>query len=169
MSKEILLTRGQVALVDDVDYDWLSQFKWYASYSSFVKSYYASGWAGGGDSLGRIAMHRFIMQAKPGIYVDHINHDTLDNTRSNLRLCTKAQNGANRRLNSTSTSGYKGVTWVTRAEKWTAHIRVNYKLIHLGYYTTPVDAALAYDEVSRKLYGEFALTNENLGLLITSE
>lgn len=103
-------------------------------------------------------LHRVIMNAPPGVQVDHINGDTLDNRRCNLRLCTHKENGHNRKLQG-GTSKFKGVTWHKRDRKWQAGIRHNGKQIHLGYFNDDVEAARAYDRAARKYFGEFARVN----------
>lgn len=90
--------------------------------------------------------------------VDHINGDTLDNRRCNLRLCRRIQNARNVKKKSGS-SQYKGVTWLRWCERWMARITVNYRQIILGYFTDETKAAKAYDEAARKHFGEFAKTN----------
>jgi AP2 domain/HNH endonuclease len=96
--------------------------------------------------------------------VDHINGDSLDNRRSNLRAGTRAQNNMNRAANRTrrgrpTTSLYKGVSWDRRRNKWTARIGYNYKSISLGYFDSPEDGARAYDSKAEELFGECAYQN----------
>lgn len=104
------------------------------------------------------SFHRMIMNASSGMQVDHINGDTLDNRRCNLRLCTCAENAQNRKLQGGS-SNFKGVHWYRRDKKWYAQIRVNKGLIHLGYFDDEEGAAFAYDVAARILFGEFARLN----------
>lgn len=165
--KEIPLTRGKVAIVDDEDYERLCGYKWRAMFSRCTDSYYAVRSApmvnGKCDT---ILMHREIMGAKSGEQVDHINHNTLDNRRSaNLRVCTARQNRANERIRSTNTSGYKGVSWDKSRGKWLARASVNGKLKNVGRYETAREAAIAHDTASVEHNGEFACTNKMLGLL----
>lgn len=110
-------------------------------------------------------MHREVMLAAAHERVDHINHDTLNQQRSNLRICTTGQNGANRQIQVNNTSGYKGVDWHKRHGKWRTQVQVNGKSVHIGVYNSPVDAALAYDRAAIEYNGEFALTNKMMGLL----
>jgi hypothetical protein len=103
-------------------------------------------------------MHREVVDAKPGDIVDHINHDRLDNRRSNLRICTHSQNCANGEgLRSHNSAGYKGVYAVR--DKWRAQIRVNGRCHHLGYFVTKREAAIAYNEAAVRLFGPFASLN----------
>lgn len=107
----------------------------------------------------QIKMHRYLLDAQDGAQVDHINGDTLDNRRSNLRLATPSQNQGNRAKQAHATSKFKGVSWHKKAGKWRATISVNRKQIHLGFYTQQEHAALAYDEAARHHFGEFARPN----------
>lgn len=104
-------------------------------------------------------LHRVLMN--PGnLMVDHINGDGLDNRRVNLRLATNAENQRNRRLNRNSTSGFKGVTASGNVlNPWAAHIRHVGRRHHLGLFPTREEAARAYDEAARRLFGAFALPN----------
>lgn len=95
-----------------------------------------------------------------GMTVDHRNHNTLDNRRSNLRVCTNSQNCANKKKASGKSSGYKGVTWFKRDNCWKAQIKVNYRNIHLGYFDKEADAAAAYNKSAIRIFGEFALINK---------
>lgn len=104
-------------------------------------------------------LHRVILNPVDGQMVDHINHDKLDNRRSNLRICTNRQNTSNQQLRSKNTSGYKGVVWFKDRQKWRAGIKVNYKFKHLGYFDDILEAAKAYDVAARKYFGEFAKLN----------
>jgi len=154
MLREIPLTRGMTALVDDGDFEMLSGFKWHATSTGYAAR---SVWAGGRKVP--CYMHRMILLPDPGQEVDHINRDPLDNRRSNLRTATSAENRRNTGPWSTNTSGYKGVYWFRRDHNWTAHITKNYHAQHLGYFDNARDAALAYDAAARDLFGEFAWVN----------
>lgn len=165
--KEIKLTRGQVALVDDDDFERINAYKWYAEWHRDTKTFYATR-ALPRDKNGKrttIYMHRAILCAESHMQVDHINHDTLNNKKENLRLCTSSQNNANHRQQSNNTSGFKGVSWDKRRHKWLAQISVNTKRRNLGRYSNITDAILAYDTAAVDANGEFALTNKKLGLL----
>ena len=93
------------------------------------------------------------------MHVDHINGNPLDNRKSNLRICTNAENQRNRGVNKNNTSGYKGVCWAKQNKKWKARIKHNGKLIHLGYYKDKEEAARAYDKKAKELHGEYAYLN----------
>lgn len=164
MVKELPLTKGYIALVDDQDYVGLSQYSWWACVCG-GGLVYARGWV----NKSRIKMHRLILDAPVGIAVDHINRNTLDNRRSNLRLCTMSENLANIATSTVNSSGYKGVSWHRATRKWAACLHARRKEFYLGEYETPQEAALAYDEAARIHFGEFALTNEQMGLLPNCE
>lgn len=146
----INLTRGMTAIVDAEDYDWLSKIEW---------SYSAVGYAAGRHNGRYVYMHRMIVGAKPGEYVDHINRNKLDNRRSNLRICTKQQNQHNQGPRR-GTSRYKGVSYRRDTGKYTAQIHYNWKKISLGSFDTEEQAARAYNEAARKYHGEFAYQNK---------
>lgn len=108
-----------------------------------------------------VLMHREILNiTDPNIKVDHINNNKLCNERTNLRKCTMIQNMRNMKISGGGTSKYKGVSWHRRKGKWTAQIKVNYKKIHLGYFTDERDAAIVYNKKAIELFGEFARINE---------
>ena len=155
--KEIATTDGKTVLIDDEDYDLVTQYSWAVFHHRR-----------GSDELGYTvlatidgrlqAMHRLIL-GFPDAFVDHINGDRLDNRRSNLRPCTVQQNNCNRRVNHNSRSQLKGVKPSTRGRKWEARIRVHGHLQHLGMFSTPEDAARAYDAAARESFGPFARCN----------
>lgn len=161
--KEIPLTRGQVAIVDAADYEWLSQFKWYAVAPNGKHKdgkFYAVRHVFRDDGKRTLLkMHREILGAEPGVDVDHVDGNTLNNQRDNLRLCNRQQNTFNSRGQKNSVSKYKGVSWHKHTRKWFAQIGVNGKNIFLGYYDTPEEAARARDTASLKYQGEFAYLN----------
>lgn len=142
------------ALVSDEDYDELSKYNWQCNYGKWGTRAYAR-------VKGKyLAMHRFIMKAKIGQYVDHKNHNTMDNQRQNLRFCTTQQNAMNRLRAVTNKSGYKGVSFVKNYDKcWLAQIKINGKVKNLGRFFDKVEAAKCYDLAAKENYGEFALTN----------
>jgi len=155
--KSIPLTRGFVALVDDEDFDWLNQFKW--SVNPSYGNHYARSCTKGKSEY----MHRLILKVKPGEFTDHIDGDGLNNTRRNLRLATQSQNMENRNKTCMNTSGFKGVHYSHQKgnikKPWMATICINYRNLHLGYFSTAEEAAVAYDEAAIKYFREFAKTN----------
>lgn len=151
--KLIPLTQGKFAIVDAEDYHWLSQYKWHACKSR--STFYAARRKGHTS----ISMHREIMCAPEGLVVDHIDHNGLNNRKSNLRLCTHSQNLLNRRIRPDCKSKYKGVVWDWRNRKWVARICINQKRIHLGRFHNERDAAIVYDRKAIELFGQFACLN----------
>lgn len=151
--KTIPLTKGMKAIVDDSDYKWLNQWKWYYSSHGYVCR----------DEKDKVIyMHRFIMDAPDGVDVDHRNTKGFDCRRENLRLATRSQNNYNRPVRKDNGTGYKGVGLKKdqgRVKPYYARITVNKKKIHLGYYETAEEAAKAYDEAALKYHGEFARIN----------
>lgn len=166
--KKIELTNGMFAIIDDEDYERLSKYTWeylngYAIRRQHIK--YESGKA----IVKRYRMHREIMGTPIGLETDHINGDRLDNRKSNLRICTSAQNKQNRKINRKNTTGYKGVIIEkkTRGEKHynliRAQITLDSRIKCLGYYKTLEDAAQAYNEAAIRYFGEFANLNQVRG------
>jgi len=154
--KQIPLTRGLVAIVDDEDYARLSHFKWYALYGR--GACYAAHTVSQ-KPYKVIPMHRLILYAPSRMEVDHANGDTLDNRRCNLRLASRAQNARNSKIHRTNKSGYKGVDFRKRERRWRAQIMFQGKTYHLGYFDTAELAAQAYDAAARMAFGKFARTN----------
>lgn len=107
-----------------------------------------------------IYLARLIMKAEKGTLVDHKNGDTLDNTRENLRLCTKTQNAQNMKPNKNTTSKYKGVCWDKFRQKWRVNIKVNNKQTFLGRFDCENEAAIQYNKYATLYYGEFARLNK---------
>jgi len=116
---------------------------------------------------GSVQLHRFLMDPPSDMVVDHINGDTLDNRRSNLRICTRIENFRNRKRSKNNTSGYKGVHYAQKTKDmineltkpWIARLSLVGKRLYLGNYSTPEEAGRAYDEAAKKHYGEFAKLN----------
>jgi hypothetical protein len=156
--KKIQLTRGQFALVDDEDYDWLTQWKWYASKESKY-TFYATRMSRIGSRRISLKMHSALMCPPYGMEVDHVDGNGLNNQRGNLRVCTRTENCQNRRPRSGGTSKYKGVHWGRREKKWIAKIHLNGKEIYLGRSVDEDEAASIYDTKAKELFGEFARLN----------
>ena len=108
----------------------------------------------------KLLMHRLIMNTPQGMDTDHINHNKLDNKRSNLRICTTSQNMMNTCLSSKNTSGFKGVFWDKRNKKWGAHIGYKKKTLYLGIFKNKINAAKAYNLKALELFKDFACLNK---------
>lgn len=141
------LTRGKVALIDDASWPEVSQYKW-----SF-DGRYACTCVRAGEKYKKTYMHHLIVKREPGMLIDHINMDRLDNRLSNLRIGNKSQNAANMRARG---KNLKGTSWNIDKKKWSAKIMVNYKRMHLGYFKTQEEAHAAYCKAASLHFGEFA-------------
>ncbi len=151
MTKEIQLSQGEMALVDDDVFAELDKFYWYCD----ADGYAARMAKRPNGQRFVLRMHWCIKRVQPGFVVDHINGNRLDNRAENLRVCTKAQNNAN-----IHKDGFKGVCWREHAKAYKAYIKKNGKQIHLGYFKDQVKAAEAYNEAAANLFGEFASLNQ---------
>ncbi len=142
--KEIKLTQGKVALIDDIDFDSVSKFRWYYNRGYAVRQPQMV------NSIrrGKIALHRFILGSKESNSTDHINGNTLDNRRKNLRFVTVMQNSWNNKS--------KGITFHKRDKKWQARIQVDGNRIQLGYFPNKKMASISYKLATKKYYGEYA-------------
>lgn len=159
----IPLSRGLFAVVDLADYETLSKYKWCAWKGRTHHTFYALRAAQDcGDGYKTIRMHRLIAGAVEGQDVDHIDGNGLNNTRGNLRVCSRAQNTMNQKLSCRNRSGKKGVYLDKRRGTWSAEITCSGKKKFLGSFKDRESAASAYDVAARLLFGEFARTNEKL-------
>lgn len=155
MHAEIQLTKGYVALIDEADLPIINKYKWHASErknSAIAQTSWRDKITG---IKGHLLMHRFLLNAQTGQSVDHINGNTLDNRRENIRIATAQENSWNSKAR--GVSGFKGVRPVGRM--WLASIAPNDIEINLGQYDTPETAAGVYDLVAKIVYGEFARLN----------
>lgn len=157
--KEIKLTQGMFAMVDDDDFEKLNNFKWFAHKSG--NAFYAETRIGDGYKKQKVLkMHRFIMNLnKEKLVVDHRDMNGLNNTKENLRVCTRSQNAMNKKSQQGSFSKYKGVSYHKRNKKFQAEITINSKKKYIGNYHKDVDAAIAYDNKAVEFFGEFAVLN----------
>ena len=155
----IKLTQGKYAIIDSEDFERINKHKWYTFYDNW--NWYAVRnirKVNGKRTMQR--MHRVIMNCPEGLEIDHRNHDTLDNRKCNLRICTHAQNHYNKKSQK-GISKFKGVSWHKRHKKWAAYIGLNNKDIYLGLFINEIDAAKAYDKKAKELFGDFAYLNFN--------
>lgn len=148
--------RGHVTVVDDEDEHLARSRRWHALLAR--NRIYARGPSGKRNQ--RVYLHRLIVAAPPGLEVDHINGDTLDNRRANLRVATRQQNAANGKgWTGRRYSRFKGVTWRASRLKWIAGITVHYERHWLGEFDSEEEAAKAYDRAAVVAFGEFANLN----------
>lgn len=152
---------GRVARIDDEDYELVSQYRWYVREAPGTATKrpvgpYAVAVFSRNGSTTSITMHALIMGRR---YIDHIDHDTLNNQRYNLRPATSSQNGQNQRPQIGRTSQYKGVHWAAHNNRWLAKIKLNGRVRSLGGFVSELGAAYAYDAAARELFGEFACVN----------
>lgn len=156
--KEIKLSQGLVALVDDDDYEWLNSFKWCVRKGG--NNFYAKTGIRGHGIRAKQDMHKLIMGNNPlKPMIDHKDGNGLNNQRDNLRFCTAQENQMNARPQLNCYSLYKGVSWDKKRKKWVAYIRINRKMINLGGFNLEEDAAKAYDVAAIKHCPEFAKLN----------
>lgn len=154
-AKWIELTKGEWAIVDEEDYAKAQAHGWYF----FQPRKNLAGYARAKINKKQILLHRFLLDLGPNDpQLDHVNGDTLDCRRCNLRPATGSQNVANQGLRSNNTSGYKGVSWSNELGKWRAGIRVRGEWINLGSFELAEDAHQAYSAAARTHFGPFANT-----------
>jgi len=152
---QIPLTHGKVAIVDDCDAA-QAIHKWFVKRDRHT--WYAARNITAAPTIRKtLRLHREILGVGPGQCIDHVNGDGLDCRRSNLRLATQSQNQQNQGKNKRNKCGFKGV--FQRKGTWYSHIRIDGRLVHLGCFRTPEDAARTYDEAARKHHGDFARLN----------
>lgn len=156
MAIEIPLTQGKTMLVDEADIPFVNRYKWSASQDHGSHRWYAMAYFPAPGGKGRVvSFHRLVLSFPKGEQVDHIDGNGLNNTRANLRSCSRRQNRYNSRTNVDNKSGFKGVFWDKNARKYRATISKR----HLGLFDNAEDAARAYDRAARELFGEFAYLN----------
>lgn len=151
--KQIKLTQGKFAYVDDEDFERVNQYKWYFSKNKW------GGYAQRNMLKKTILMHRFILNPSKNMEIDHKNSNGLDNQKMNLRICTSTENKHNASLRKDNTSGYKGVYWIDSKSRYVSVIKLNKKRIYGGYFKDKIRAALIYDEMAVKYHGQFAKLN----------
>ena len=152
----VALTKGETAAVDASDRVLVAQFNWCAAKVN-ASGLYAYRHVAGTKSV--MYMHRLIADPASGMWVDHIDGDTLNNRRSNLRTCTAQQNQWNQKPRTSGSSHFKGVCWSKQYGMWRVSIRASGKCIHVGKFSNEIDAALAYDLAADEHFGEFAWLN----------
>lgn len=163
--KEVPLTQGKVALIDSKDYELVSKYKWSAARCGRRDTdFCAIGHEKVNGKYRTLRMHSLLMRPQEGMVVDHINHNPLDNRRSNLRICTRQQNRFNSLAPLDNTSGYKGVSWHQtgggRWGYWRVRFTVNGKRVNGGIFKELKEAVLKYNELARVHHGEFGTIHE---------
>ncbi len=154
--KIIPLSQNRYATIDDEDYELIQQHRWYF-HDRYTKTNVRV--PGTPRRYKSVSMHRLIMNAPPGVQVDHRDGNGLNNTRTNLRFATPAQNARNRAACRKNACGFKGVAGIETEGKWAATIHKNGRNIQLGKRSTPQDAARLYNAAAILLYGDFARLN----------
>ena|SRR5690349_21007426 len=153
--KHIVLTKGQITQIDDIDYPSILEKPCFAIPTK--NGYYAKC---ENEFIHRIVMENILQRPlQSDEEIDHIDLDGLNNKRENLRLATRATNNQNRGKFSNNKSGYKGVSWRESHSKWRATIRLNGRQKFLGQFDDVIEAAKAYDTAAKELFGEFAVLN----------
>ena len=150
----------EYALVDDEDFEWLNQWKWYAHKGTAPGLLYVVRKISMNGKRIRVFMHRAVLDLKKGEICDHKNRNGLDNRRKNLRRCTHAQNSANCRSHLGATSQYRGVYWHKTGRRWVAQAASKGKIYYLGCFKDEKEAALAYNKMAESIHGEFANLNK---------
>jgi len=167
--KQIPLTKGYFALVDDEDFEWLNQWKWQAAVAK--NTVYAQ--RSVRKEKGRrvtLRIYRAILKLEDShIHVDHIDGNGLNNTRANIRLCTHAENSRNSKSVNGSSSRFLGVNLEKSCNKWRAQILYKGRKIHLGLFSIEEDAARTYNQAASKYFGEFAKLNKTTPLFPDQE
>lgn len=157
--KKIPLTQGKFALVDEIDYEYLIQWKWCITNFGYAVRRNCSK---RNPKPSLILMHLVIakrMGLDTSNDIDHKDRNKADNRRKQLRSATRSQNTGNEELRSTNTSGFRGVSWHAARQKWRARITINGKEKHLGLFASKEDAAKRFNKESKKHFGEYAWLN----------
>ncbi len=167
--KKIPLTQNKYVIIDDEDYEWFSQYKWFAvrNKNTFYVIRHITIQSGNkSKNIKRkretIYLHREIIgkSLKIDEEIHHINDNGLDNRKKNLIIVTRSQHIHTRKKRKGCISQYKGVSWSKGNQKWHAQIKISKRSLHLGYYNCEAEAAKAYDEAAIKYFGEFAYLNK---------
>jgi len=153
--KIIPLGKGYEAIIDDDDYDKVSQFSWGVLITKWTQYGRKNFWIN--KKCQTVYLHNFIVPPPEGFTNDHIDRNGLNCQKSNLRFATKSQQMMNRKV--PNSSGYRGVYWYKAYQKWHVMISTNYEVRSLGYYDDLIEAAKAYDKQAKREHGEFAVLN----------
>jgi HNH endonuclease len=159
--KQLFLSQGQVALVDDEDHERFKVFRWFYRPERRGAQGYAVRNSTTDGRRRQEYLHRAIMRPEPGYEVIFLDGNRLNCQRSNLRVGTGTDARRHHRRRRDCSAPYKGVSWCAEVSRWKAGIRVDGKLIHLGLHETAEGAARAYDRAAKHFHGEFAVLNFN--------
>lgn len=159
--KSIPLSKDDVAIVDDENYEWLMQWRWTAQRRNDRdrSSYYVKCHTKQDGKWVTLLMHRLIMSCPKDMEVDHINHCGFDNRKTNLRICSRTQNTQNTRPMARKSSPHRGVVWEKSKRRWLVRITVDGKTHHLGLFRDDREAATTYNSAARRYFGRFAYQN----------
>jgi len=157
--RRIKLTRGKYAIVDVEDFERLNKYKWHCTHYGYaVRAEYER--SGKGKRQVGVHMHKMVCPAPDGMVVDHVNRNSLDNRKSNLRVATQRQNVWNRKfVRKGGKTRYDGIRWDKNREKWQVRLTIKGRRESFGYYADEVEAAKAYDEAAKRYRGEYACLN----------
>lgn len=159
--REISLSRGKLAMVDDEDFDKIGHLKWYASSTNKGKVFYAARHTSRKSSKHKVIyMHRILLSCPEGMEVDHVDGNGLNNQKSNLRICSHHQNMCHSRKRPDVSSRFKGVHKPSKIKGWIAKIEIKGKVTTIGTFQSEIAAAMAYNEAAIKFHGEFANLNQ---------
>lgn len=153
----MMLTRinGIETQIDEEHLHLLSRYRWFKNIDRRGNIYFSAIVLQPDGSRKGLRLHRVIMNCPPGKVVDHINRDTLDNRKENLRICSVSQNTVNSKVQSNNTSGYKGVSFNKALQRWIARTKKDGKEYHCGSFNNPEDAYSAYCKKAKELHGEY--------------
>ena len=152
--KQIKLTQGKYAIIDDSSFGLVSQYKWHFHITNGKMGYPRTMIAGK-----KIRLHTLLMKNPKGTYADHVNGNTLDNRRENLRICTPSESNANLSKRVGCSSKYKGISFDKERDKWQVRVYFKKKKVFFKRVNTEIEAARLYDLIARKIFGKFAKTN----------
>lgn len=165
---EIALTQGKTCTINLKDLNKVYDKRWCAAKTN--NHFYAVTSVKQEDGKWKLVyMHKLLMNTPTGMDTDHINHDGLDNTRDNLRICTRSENLRNCKSFKNSTSRFKGVCWAKTMNKWNANIWEGRKNRNLGYFECEIAAAQAYNRAAIEAFGDFAHINTSKTLPMSQE
>lgn len=154
----IVIISGKECIIDDSDLQIINGKRWIVTSCNgkqYVRFNYSDTIDGKRKQI-HLYLHRHLLSAPKGMEVDHINGNTLDNRRSNLRVCTHRENIRNKKTPSHNKSGYKGVSYSARYKKYMVCIKMNGKTLHLGGFADPKEGYEVYKAKALELFGEYA-------------